>query len=455
MALTPRVELLKRITTRTRAHQESKMESPSALMPSSTRDFFDHRPWPAFALHVGLQVKAFGKFMNSDKFVDGKYCDVASKLMTSMSGVFGTEAERVTEFKRIVKNLGLNFKLINKKETRRDRTRYSSDGTVTIDERCVATDGTVTTDERCVANWEFKNDSSNSCAVRQNNAYFVHMQKDHEDRSPMLLVSVIGCHYLQVFGAAWDGDYACVDPLSDPVSLLYVPQGPKHGVLKVARLLSSMDKTIRELSKYYVNLKSEDKRTGFIRGPYWNDNGNLDYDQTLTIDGPQVFEFSWVFKAKSKTDGAVTVKFVQGHYGEAVHRYLAKHSLAPKLFECELLPGGWYAVVTEELVGELATIHTLNREMKKSLENAVKLMHDNDMVHGDLGAKNILVLSDDTVRILEFDWADKVGIATYPPDLHVSLQPTPELRHPEVECGGKIQKAHDRFTVDRLDTRLP
>ncbi len=421
------------LSLKTRAEQESNIKkSPST---SSQRDFFDHRPWPDFALHVGLQVEAFGKFiqfMNSDD-VDGKYGHVASNLMKSMSGVFENENKRVEEFKRIVENLDQNFKLTKEKETRRahDVTGYKSDGTLKIK-------------GRCVVNWEFKNESGN--AVQQNNVYFILMQKGHhEDRSPMLLVSVIGCHYLQVFGAAWDGKRACIDPLSDPVSLLYVPQDPKNGVLKVARLLSSMDKAIRELSEYYG--KPQEERNRLNVGPYWNDNGNLlEYNQTSPTIRPP-----WVFEAKYETDKAATVKFVQGHYGEAVHQYLATRSLAPKLYKCKSLPGGWYAVVMEKLKGKLATTTgTLNRKMKESLKNAVKLMHDNDMVHGDLRAENILVLSDDTVRILEFDWADKVEIATYPPD----LDPIPELRHPEVEvkCGGMIKKDHDTFQKNLLLT---
>ena len=50
----------------------------------------------------------------------------------------------------------------------------------------------------------------------------------------MFLVSVVGCHYPQVFGAAWDGNSVCVDPLCSPLSLLYVPHDPNNGIKKVA-----------------------------------------------------------------------------------------------------------------------------------------------------------------------------------------------------------------------------
>ena len=41
--------------------------------------------------------------------------------------------------------------------------------------------------------------------VAQNNSYFVHMQTDPQnDNAPILLVSVVGCHFLQMFGFAWN-----------------------------------------------------------------------------------------------------------------------------------------------------------------------------------------------------------------------------------------------------------
>ena len=39
---------------------------------------------------------------------------------------------------------------------------------------------------------------------------FITFQRDHQQqRAPMFLASAVGCHYLQMFGAAWDGDSVC------------------------------------------------------------------------------------------------------------------------------------------------------------------------------------------------------------------------------------------------------
>lgn len=39
----------------------------------------------------------------------------------------------------------------------------------------------------------------------------------------MLLVSIVGPNHFQVFGATWSGGRVCIDPLTEPLSLLYVP----------------------------------------------------------------------------------------------------------------------------------------------------------------------------------------------------------------------------------------
>ena len=88
----------------------------------------------------------------------------------------------------------------------------------------------------------------------------------------MLLVNVIGCHHLQVFGVTWNGERCmCVDPLYSPVSLLFVPRDPVKGLSKLARLLSVMDKTMNELVVEYYH-KPIEERERDNRGPHWTDN---------------------------------------------------------------------------------------------------------------------------------------------------------------------------------------
>ena len=52
----------------------------------------------------------------------------------------------------------------------------------------------------------------------------------------------------------------------------------------------------------------------------------------------------------------------------------------------------------------------------------MRTLHSNGFVHGDLRAPNILLLKDNTVRILDFDWTGCAGVAKYPDDLNTSVE---------------------------------
>ncbi len=159
------------------------------------------------------------------------------------------------------------------------------------------------------------------------------------------------------------------------------------------------------LIEYYN--KPDEERLANTRGPYWTDDGHLKYGRKLA-------EINWLFEATRDDGVEVVVKFVRGQYGEAVHKHLASFNFAPKLFTCRLLPGGWYAVVMEKLKSSSASF---SDKAKQSLKTAVKKMHESNYVHGDLREQNIMVMDDETVRIVDFDWADTEGTATYPPNI--------------------------------------
>lgn len=105
-----------------------------------------------------------------------------------------------------------------------------------------------------LANWEFKKDKKGitSDPILQN---FLHLQLGHNHHSPMLLLTVIGCHFWQVFGAAWNGSNVCIDPLCSPVSLLFVPRDPRVQIARTACVPAAIASTVDELKKYYSDSK--------------------------------------------------------------------------------------------------------------------------------------------------------------------------------------------------------
>ena len=74
-------------------------------------------------------------------------------------------------------------------------------------------------------------------------------------------------------------------------------------------------------------------------------------------------------------------------------------------------------------------------------------MHYEGYVHGDLRPPNIVVPTDNTIRILDIDWAGKEGDVRYPQELNTSCN-----WHPGVESGGLISKEHDLYQIDTLSS---
>ena len=191
-------------------------------------------------------------------------------------------------------------------------------------------------------------------------------------RAPMLLVTVVGCHFLQGFGAAWNGGMVCHDPLCSPVSLLFVPCDPNHAVSKPAHVLAALHSTVEKLKEYYSHPLME--RTILNKGPYFNLNG-LEYKKQM--------EVKWLFEAQFNGEDVV-VKFFRSHYGTDVH------------------------------------------------------------VHGDLRVQNILVV-DDSISILDFDWVGKEGEVRYPQELNTSCD-----WYSDVKPGGIIAKEHDVYHINTI-----
>ena len=379
----------------------------------------DHRY--SSGLHTSLQIQAFGHFLDvmrkADCEIDSKYHEAAGLLLNKMRKEYSNEMARQQAFADAVMFLFPPFLPMSKGRARSDYTT-----TVKIGEEVYA-----------IINWEFKNEMCNisSDPNKQGIAYFVHLRSGETGRSPMLLVSVVGCYYFEVFGAVWNGNHICIDPLSGPISLLPVPRDPKYGVEKVACVLAALSSTLDALMEYYNNPDEHNK------GPYFRSCslGRLQNMKMLNVE--------WVFEANC-AGKEVVVKFVRKYYGQAVHNLLARKKLAPQLFSVDPLPGGWLAVVMEKVVGEMMP-RKITKPVKVALEKAVGLMHSNGYVHGDLRPQNILVVGN-TISILDFDWAGKYPDARYSSQLNKTCD-----WHPNVVCGGIIDTEHDQYQIDQFE----
>ncbi len=114
----------------------------------------------------------------------------------------------------------------------------------------------------------------------------------------------------------------------------------------------------------------------------------------------------------------VVLKFSARH-GIDVHNHLASKNLAPVVHFQGKLPGKWYVTIMDKIKSKP---FVKNTAVDASLDSVLQCLKSKKYVHGDLRRTNILVLLDDTVRVLDFDWSGTEGIATYPMDLNMSSE---------------------------------
>ena len=350
------VDTLRNQASSKRAEFELKLVSPSDFAKRLKYESHINDGRHSTSLHVGLQFRAFGKFVdiaNNRHEQTGtgmhKYYELAHCLMQKMSDIFDNGCVRLCVFEDVIHLHNMcNLEIVI--------TEHAKSDCLLVHE--------VSGTKHVLVNFELKNELCfGHCPNRQNIGHFMNFQAGQAGRSPMLLVSLADPHYFQVFGAVWNGDEVCVDPLSDPISLLSIPRDPRCGGEKLARVLAAINYTVEELKDYYK--RQEDESTGGIKGPYPLDG---------IYDCKKFGDCEWLFEAKhGEDDISVCVKFVWSHYGYAVHKFLADNNLAPKLYSNNLaLPGGWFAVIMEKVKGyPVKSNNDLTCSQKQSLQYAL------------------------------------------------------------------------------------
>lgn len=189
-------------------------------------------------------------------------------------------------------------------------------------------------------------------------------------------------------------------------------------------------------------------------------------------DGTKVkFRYLRPFKRAAKPDPAcvtflvgrednneqVVVKFVERYSTEA-HELLAEHGYAPKLlsigpvWDDELAQRGCDSrqmVMMEYVDGEPCIEKygggRVPQDVVDQVRKALALLHEKNMVHGDIRERNILVDKNKQVKIVDFDWAGTIGEVEYPLDLNVAFPWAKGVRP-----GGAIEVAHDNEMCEKL-----
>ncbi|KAH9945950.1 uncharacterized protein BXZ73DRAFT_95469 [Epithele typhae] len=232
-------------------------------------------------------------------------------------------------------------------------------------------------------------------------------------------------------------------------------------LLENARVLYSLKVALERLHTFYTHLPLPEDMSRFFPLATQYITGD---DRVVTFTYVDVLkdpgEGSTVFLARLDEPGprTVVVKFVE-RYGTRAHELLAEARLAPALLyhgpvwpgEDELQCRGHEMVVMEYVEGIPAFEPEQQRAAAPEVGRALRVLHDNGMVHGDLRPTNILLLLgwwqgvEGRVIIIDFDWAGREGEVRYPCQLSKHVFPVDGI-----DDYAPIVHAHDKGMLSLL-----
>ena len=276
--------------------------------------------------------------------------------------------------------------------------------------------------------------------------------------------------WLAVLGFVFTDKIVC-QHLTDLIWIGFDSVLNERHTVRVARILHALGRNLGKLKKYYELLSSpssssqlnltksiRDSRHFFPSVNTYYDskqdtNVKFDYIRPLETD-PACITF--LAQTCSKTDSRlIVVKFIEW-YGEPAHRLLAEHDFAPQLFYfgrvsksgtpsyrslrmvvMEYLQGSTVAQLLADPSRNHPT-HILDLELIAELERIIKFLHSHDYVYGDLRGPNIMITLEKNIKLIDFDWAGKVGHVKYSNFL------SPKIGWPAgAERGKPITAQHD------------
>ncbi|OSD00569.1 hypothetical protein PYCCODRAFT_1509747 [Trametes coccinea BRFM310] len=261
---------------------------------------------------------------------------------------------------------------------------------------------------------------------------------------PCLLIGIAGPRII-VSGAVF-ADTLLIQELSDYRSSVPRPTLSKRSmfdqqIYETGRLFRAIKTAIDDLGAFYESLKLPPPRhrsrpaaslapPNVYIGPQFTQFEKDGRTVTLTYTGrlSDEYPFQAVFTAIARLEGSdtthdVVVKFTHD-YCEEGHRLLADHQtpegaprpLAPTLWHCcNNQDVGMYVVVMDWIMD------TEEREMTEedhaTVREAIALLHERNLVFGDLREPNVLLIKGGGVMLIDFDRCGQEGTARYPRDM--------------------------------------
>ncbi|KAH8091732.1 hypothetical protein BXZ70DRAFT_898781 [Cristinia sonorae] len=265
-------------------------------------------------------------------------------------------------------------------------------------------------------------------------------------------------------------------PLMDIMWLGEATPSEDTHVYNVARVFNALRRCLDELEAYYRGITLPPTSRHTLPTPtsaslfpyptmYTHDNAEVRFKYLITDDALSRRRcFLALAETEDKTSKLV-VKFVD-RYGADAHRLLANAGYAPALHYFGTLDGrtpttspdvmksGLYIgplrmVVMEYVEG--ITLHDavhdeedIPANVRQEMADALSILHNAGFVYGDLRSPNVM-LTKGGPKLVDFDWAGKDGVATYPRRLSKDI---PWAKG--VADFAPMRKAHDLEMLEKL-----
>ncbi|KAL7681706.1 putative protein kinase-like domain superfamily [Plasmopara halstedii] len=366
---------------------------PEEVKPPSL--FANRRVWSAFLMEDGRIIcDRVDRPENIE--ITGEDVTFAENVANAMQQYYSFEAHRATEFRQLLESY-LGIPIICK-----NNEKYKDDGSIISGMRGLL----------CM-NLEVKLERGLGDAGMQNIAFYIHQSKfarySEKYEIPALLVELEG---------PWLGVSAVLNINGSIVHEHLSPQlplaAPNHLRKTVLLYLASLK---RAIPASCLPIGCTPNYVRIMREVYANGHGKI-------------------------------IKFVEGRYGDTVHRFCASKGNAPPLLSCELVsPNGiWWRVEMEEWELKSITEATNPDDVQSQLKLLLDELRENNFVHGDLRPPNVFLHgSQEQVVLIDFDWAGVAGVDIYPIGMN------PEINWPKGAHGGaKLDPAHDLEWLYRM-----
>nr|CAG8483592.1 5462_t:CDS:2 [Entrophospora candida] len=277
-----------------------------------------------------------------------------------------------------------------------------------------------------------------------------------EGCDPFLQASIC---YTKFWAGKWDGKPEHYKAISDTSCIVFtdsvkvdnlinmipiVPTVDYTQLTQIARIFTALRKSFRSLVDYCAKLQPNSYDTisdTKIYFPFPTTFNDVSFTYTLYIK-------PLVLAAEAKNQ-KIIVKFVQRYNADA-HNLCARENKSPNLLEVQdNVIFGWKIIIMESvnvkyLSYPLNMIKDLTTEEKSSIKGYIKhlinILHENDIVFGDLRPNNVLYDHDSRrISLIDFDWAGRHNVDKYPP----FMNHPDDINWPQgVEEGKLMKKEH-------------